>query len=152
MEVVAITRGHILLGAHLMRNIKTLKRCSLYLATCLRLEVFVRGQQIYHFGEPTVGFFIVSEGAVDVMKENDSWDTTLENSLARSSSHTGQMNNTIRPIGHFGAWSRKYKCRVDSAVAVEDSHVYRCSVEDMFEVLERMSEMDAADFVKDILV
>jgi len=152
MEVVAITRGHILLGAHLMRNIKTLKRCSLYLATCLRLEVFVRGQQIYHFGEPTVGFFIVSEGAVDVMKENDSWDTTLENSLTRSSSHTGQMNNTIRPIGHFGAWSRKYKCRVDSAVAVEDSHVYRCSVEDMFEVLERMSEMDAADFVKDILV
>jgi hypothetical protein len=68
------------------------------------------------------------------------------------SSHTRQMNNIVRPIGHFGSWSKKHKCRVDSAIAVEDSHLYRCSVEDMFEVLERMGEMDATNFVKDILV
>jgi hypothetical protein len=36
--------------------------------------MYVRGQQVYHFGEPTVGFFIVSEGAVQIMVKDEEGD------------------------------------------------------------------------------
>ena len=62
------------------------------------------------------------------------------------------QNKIVVPIGHFGVWSQKHNCRVDSAVALEDSHLYRCSVDDMYEVMARMSDLDATNFVEDILV
>ena len=152
MDVVAITRGHIVDNAHLMRNISSLKRCSLYLATRLRLEIFVQGQQIYHFGEPTVGFFIVSEGSVEVAIEDDDDTYNNEDGNSSMSSNSSTQNKIVVPIGHFGVWSQTHNCRVDSAVALEDSHLYRCSVDDMYEVMARMSDLDATNFVKDILV
>ena len=160
MDVVAITRGNIVKRARLMRNISSMQRCSLYFATRLRQEIFVQGQQIYHFGEPTVGFFIVAEGAVDIAvkdgddaNNNDAFnqDDNGQSSVSSTSSTTCK-DRIVKPVEHFGAWSIKHKCRVDSAVALEDSHLYRCSVEDMYEVIERMSDEDAKVFVVGILV
>jgi hypothetical protein len=62
------------------------------------------------------------------------------------------VSRIVRPIDHFGAWSKRHNYRVDSAVALEDSNLYRCSVEDMHEVMVRMSDKDACSFVADILV
>ena len=63
-EVVAITRAKQIERAHLLRDIPGMRPVALYLATRLKLEIFCAGQQVYHFGEPTVGFFLVLEGAV----------------------------------------------------------------------------------------
>ena len=114
----------------------------MHLAKSLRLEIFVKGQQVYNFGETTIGFFIVSRGIVDISKDNSNWNA-VESTFPSES---------ILPFGHFGSWSKKYKCRVDSAKAIKDSHLYRCSVEDLFELIERMSEMDGVKFIEDIVV
>ena len=189
MEVVAMTRKNIVDSCMLIRQSSSLRRCLLFFATRLRLEMYVRGQQVYHFGEPTVGFFIVSEGAVQIMvrgveeevvvvvgggedrgeeeesgveekrKEESREEETKEekrkeeeNDGERGLGVSSLENRVVRPIGHFGAWSKKHNYRVDSAVAAEDSNLYRCSVEDMHEVMVRMSDKDASSFVANILV
>ena len=176
MEVVAMTRKNIVDSCMLIRQSSSLRRCLLFFATRLRLEMYVRGQQVYHFGEPTVGFFIVSEGAVQIMVrgveeeevvgggEDRGEDRGEEESgveeKRKEEENDGDTglgvssleNRVVRPIGHFGAWSKKHNYRVDSAVAAEDSNLYRCSVEDMHEVMVRMSDKDASSFVANILV
>ena len=158
MEVVAMTRKNIVDSCMLIRQSSSLRRCLLFFATRLRLEMYVRGQQVYHFGEPTVGFFIVSEGAVQIMvrgvveEEEEETKQEEEKDDERGLGVAALENRVVRPIGHFGAWSKKHNYRVDSAVAAEDSNLYRCSVEDMHEVMVRMSDKDASNFVANILV
>ena len=173
MEVVAMTRKNIVDSCMLIRQSSSLRRCLLFFATRLRLEMYVRGQQVYHFGEPTVGFFIVSEGAVQIMVRGVEEEVVVgggedrgeegesgveekrkeeENDGDTGLGVSSLENRVVRPIGHFGAWSKKHNYRVDSAVAAEDSNLYRCSVEDMHEVMVRMSDKDASSFVANILV
>ena len=71
LEVVAITRADIINRAHLIRDSPELHPVALYFMTRLRLEIFCRGQQIYHFGDPTVGFFIVTKGSVQILSKSD---------------------------------------------------------------------------------
>ena len=154
MEVVAMTRKNIVDHCMLIRQSSSLRRCLLFFATRLRLEMYVRGQQVYHFGEPTVGFFIVSEGAVQIMVRGveTKEEETKEEEKDDERGLGALENRVVRPIGHFGAWSKKHNYRVDSAVAAVDSNLYRCSVEDMHEVMVRMSDKDASNFVANILV
>ena len=153
MEVVAMTRKNIVDHCMLIRQSSSLRRCLLFFATRLRLEMYVRGQQVYHFGEPTVGFFIVSEGAVQIMVRGvETEEETKEEEKDDERGLGALENRVVGPIGHFGAWSKKHNYRVDSAVAAVDSNLYRCSVEDMHEVMVRMSDKDASNFVANILV
>ena len=169
LEVVAITRADIMQRAHLIRNKPELHLVALYFMTRLRLEIFCKGQQIYHFGEPTVGFFIVIKGSVQILsKANEShavrnMDNIDESMKGRAESEADSLNiidmsslfchsSTIYPVGHFGSWKKHNQCRINSAVASSDCELYRCAPDDLLSVMERMSDEDAAELAAEFII
>ena len=133
MEVVQMTRAS-LFDSVLFQRLKGCGGRVEYFATCFRLEIFVRGQGIYRLGEDSVGLFVVSKGLVSIKD------------------HRNLIMETVVGKGeHFGKWNSE-RYRVNSAVAVDDCHLYRCCVEDVFQALERMSELNGVNFMKDIEV
>ena len=173
LEVVAITRADIINRAHLIRDSPELHPVALYFMTRLRLEIFCRGQQIYHFGDPTVGFFIVTKGSVQILSKSDeshATESTATKDVGRLGETKAGYNNrsdsievvdtaslfchstTITPVGHFGAWDSHNRCRINSALAESDCELYRCDPEDLLNVMERMSNADAGRLAAEFLV
>ena len=183
LEVVAITRADTINRAHLIRDTPELKAVALYFMTRLRLELFCKGQQVYQFGEPTVGFFIVEKGSVQVLskarkqhftagntdnttriaqgeaKDGEGGETVGDDSLIDHSYLADTINTSlfthstiVDPVGHFGVWDAVNRCRVDSAVALSNCVLYRCPPEDLLNVMERMSDEDAARLEAEFLV
>ena len=173
LEVVAITRADTINRAHLIRDTPELHPVALYFMTRLRLEIFCRGQQIYHLGEPTVGFFIVTKGSVQILSKSDESHATeirttnIDEGNRRDETNTGNdrsdsmeavdtsslfcHSTIITPVGHFGAWDSRNRCRINSALADSDCELYRCAPEDLANVMERMSDEDAGTLAAEFL-
>ena len=173
LEVVAITRAETLNQANLIRDSPELHPAALYFMTRLRLEIFCRGQQIYHFGDPTVGFFIVAKGSAQILSKTDeshaldsinfiAEDEAMDTEAGRKrrsdsieaidTSRLFCHSTIVSPVGHFGAWNKVNHCRVNSALAYSDCELYRCAPEDLRNVMERLSDEDAARLEAEFLV